>query len=164
MFKKFFIFFFIFLTFISFYYSSNLYSENLYYFPTDYLVITSEYGYRELWGNLNFHNGTDFGAPEGSNVYSISSGFVSYVGFYNGYGNTVIITHSKGIKSLYGHLDESFLVSVGDKISSHDLIGKVGPKILSSGIPNGNTTGPHLHLTIFNSSNSTINPIDLDMQ
>ena len=164
MFKKYVIFLFIFLLFISFNSNSNLYSNNSFYFPTDYLAITSEYGYRELWGKQNFHNGTDFGAPEGSNVYSISSGAVSYIGFYNGYGNTIIITHSNGLKSLYGHLGESFFVTVGDKVSSHQLIATVGPTILSNGIRNGNTTGPHLHLTIFNSSNSTINPMTLDMK
>lgn len=164
MFKKYFILLFTFLIFLSFYSNCNFYSNNCFYFPTDYLTITSEYGYRELYGLQNFHNGTDFGAPQGSNIYSISSGIVSYVGFYNGYGNTIIITHPNGIKSLYGHLDESFLVSIGDTIPSHQLIGKVGPIFLSNGIRNGNTTGPHLHLTIFDSSNSTINPMNLNMK
>lgn len=161
MFKKYFIFLFIFLNFFSCIFS---YDNNSYYYPTDYLIVTSHYGYRKLWGSLNFHNGTDFGGPEGSKVYSISSGVVSYVGFYNGYGNTIIISHSNGIKSLYGHLGENFFVSLGDKVTSHQLIGTVGPTILSSGIRNGNTTGPHLHLTIFNSSNSTINPLTLNMK
>ena len=156
MFKKYFIFLFIFLSFFSCIFS---YDNNLYYYPTDYLIVTSHYGYRELWGNLKFHNGTDFGAPQNSYVYSISSGIVSYIGFYNGYGNTIIITHSNGMKSLYGHLGETFFISLGDKVNSHQLIGTVGPTILSNGIRNGNTSGPHLHLIIFNSSNSTIDPL-----
>lgn len=164
MFKKYFIFLIIFLIFLSFYTDYSTYSNNSFYFPTDYLTITSEYGYRDLYGLKNFHNGTDFGAPQGSNIYAISSGIISYVGFYNGYGNTIIITHSNGMKSLYGHIDENFLVSIGDKIYAHQLIAKVGPTILSSGIRNGNTTGPHLHLTIFDSSNSTLNPMNLGMK
>lgn len=164
MFKKYFIFLFIFLIFFSFIFSYDKFDNNSYYYPTDYLTITSSYGYRTLYDTPNFHNGTDFGSPQGSNVYSISSGVVSYSGFYNGYGNTIIITHSNGIKSLYGHLGEKFLVSLGDKVTSHQLIGTVGPTILSNGIRNGNTTGPHLHLTIFNSSNSTIDPMTLNMK
>ena len=161
MFKKYFIFLFIFLGFFSCIFH---YDNNSYYFPSDYLTITSNYGYRQLGGNLNFHNGTDFGAPQDSKVYSISSGIVSYVGFYNGYGNTIIINHSNRIKSLYGHLGEIYFVSSGDKVTSHQLIGTVGPTILSNGIRNGNTTGPHLHLSIFNSSNSTIDPLTLNMK
>lgn len=161
MFNKYIIFLSIFIIFFSCIFS---YDNNSYYFPSDYLTITSNYGYRQLWKNLNFHNGTDFGAPQNTNVYSISSGVVSYVGFYNGYGNTIIITHQNGMKSLYGHLGEKFLVSLGDKVTQHQLIGTVGPTILSNGIRNGNTTGPHLHLTIFNSSNSTIDPLTLNMK
>ena len=100
MFKKFSVFFIIFLISISFL-STPILSEvndSSFYFPTNYLYITSEYGYRELWGSQNFHNGTDFGAPQGSNIYAISSGFVSHVGFITGYGNTVIIEHNNGYK------------------------------------------------------------------
>lgn len=166
MFKKFSVFFIIFLISISFL-STPILSEvndSSFYFPTNYLYITSEYGYRELWGSQNFHNGTDFGAPQGSNIYAISSGFVSHVGFITGYGNTVIIEHNNGYKSLYAHLDENFLVHVGQKISTSELIAKVGPKYLSNGIQNGYTTGPHLHLTIFDSNNNTINPLSLNFK
>lgn len=161
MLKKYFIFFFIFLFFIVFNFS-NLHDTSVFYFPTNYLTITSEYGYRELYGAKNYHNGVDFGAPQGSNIYSISSGVVIYTGFLNGYGNTVIIKHENEIKSLYAHIDENFLVSVGDYICDSQLIAKVGPKYLSNGLQNGNTTGPHLHLTIFNKDNNTIDPMSIN--
>jgi len=160
MFKKYFLFLLLFLAFLSF--NSNFSNSNLFYYPTNYLTITSHYGNREIYGVKNFHNGTDFGAPKNSKVYSISSGVVTFVGFLNGYGNSVIIKHNNGITSLYGHLGEEFLVSTGDTVSSHEQIGYVGPKYLSNGILNGFTTGPHLHLTIFNSNNSTINPLSLN--
>lgn len=162
MFTKYFVFLFIFLTFISF--NSDFSNSNIFYYPTDYLTITSHYGNREIYGVQNFHNGTDFGAPQGSDVYSISSGFVSFAGFLNGYGNTVIIQHNNGIKSLYAHLGEEFIVDTGDNIYSKQKIGTVGPKYLSNGVLNGFTTGPHLHLTIFDSSDSTINPLTLNLQ
>lgn len=162
MFKKYFIFLFVFLVIFCFN-SSDSYYDNSYYFPSDYLYITSYYGYRELYGITNFHDGIDFGAPENSNIYSISSGVVTFAGFLNGYGNTIIILHNDGKKSLYAHLSENFIVRAGNKITSHELIAYVGPKILSNGIPNGFTTGPHLHLTIYNSNNKKINPLEIGL-
>ena len=162
MFKKYFIIILFFLTFLSF--NSNFSNSNLYYYPTDHIIITSNYGNREVYGIKNFHNGTDFGAPQNSEVYSISSGVITFAGFLNGYGNTIIIKHNNGITSLYAHLSENFIVTVGDSITSHELIAYVGPKYLSNGILNGFTTGPHLHLTIFNRDNLTINPLSLNLQ
>lgn len=134
---------------------------NKFILPTKYTDISSEYGYRELYGSSNFHNGIDFLAPQGSEVYASSSGYVSFAGFsYDGYGNTIIITHDDNIKTLYCHLSEDFLVHVGQYVSCGDLIGHVGPKILSNGVQNGNTTGPHLHFTVF-VNNSTINPFEI---
>lgn len=40
-------------------------------YPTNTTYISSYYGYRELFGSLNFHNGLDFAAPQGTNIYAI---------------------------------------------------------------------------------------------
>ena len=128
-----------------------------YYYPTEYREVSSPYGYRILYGTNNFHDGIDFLAPQGSEVKSFSSGYVSYCSFMQGYGNTIIITHENGLKSLYGHLSEQFIVHNGQYVNANQIIGYVGPKILSNGISNGNTTGPHLHFTIFE-NDQTINP------
>lgn len=165
MFQKYFIFFFILLCFIQLIScSSPSLQDSSYYFPTNYLTITSSYGHREIYGQVNFHNGTDFGAPQNSEVYAISSGVVTHVGFLNGYGNSILILHPNGFRSLYAHLSEEFLVKIGDPIFPHQLIAHVGPKILSNGIPNGFTTGPHLHLTIYDTNQKTIDPLSLDFQ
>ena len=75
---------------------------NKFILPTKYTDISSEYGYRELYGSSNFHNGIDFLAPQGSEVYASSSGYISFAGFsYDGYGNTIIIAHDNNIKTLY---------------------------------------------------------------
>lgn len=129
-------------------------------YPTSYTDISSDYGYRILYGSSNFHDGIDFLAPQGSNIISSSSGYVSYASFMQGYGNTVIITHDNNFKTLYGHLSEDFIVSVGQAVTQGQIIGKVGPKYLSNGLLNGNTTGPHLHFTVIK-ENSKINPIDI---
>ncbi|MDD3304483.1 MAG: M23 family metallopeptidase [Clostridia bacterium] len=130
--------------------------------PCDTKIITSDFGYRDLLGNNNFHNGLDFGASMGSNVYAISSGTVVHAGFLNGYGISIIILHANGYRSLYGHLDEKQVVSLGDHVMQGDTIAFVGPKYLSNGKLNGFTTGPHLHLTIFDSHFHAINPRELN--
>ena len=130
-------------------------------YPTIYTNISSEYGSRILNGNSNFHNGIDFLAPQGSEVYASNTGYISYAAFLeSGYGNTIIISHNNNIKTLYCHLSENFIVEVGQYINKGDLIGYVGPKYLSSGILNGNTTGPHLHFAVFK-DNLTINPFEI---
>lgn len=127
-------------------------------YPTKYTNISSEYGYRILYGNSNFHNGIDFLAPLGSEIYASESGIIEYASFLkDGYGNTVIISHDSGIKTLYCHISETFIVKAGQPVNKGDIVGYVGPKYLSNGVMNGNTTGPHLHFSVFENGN-TINP------
>lgn len=128
--------------------------------PTNYNFISSYYGYRELYGISNFHNGIDFLAPQGSDIYASSSGIIIYASFMqDGFGNTIIIEHSNNIKTLYCHVDENFIVKIGDFVNQGEIIGKVGPKYLSNGIQNGNTTGPHLHFSIYK-DNQTVDPLE----
>jgi len=127
-------------------------------YPTKYTNISSEYGYRILYGNSNFHNGIDFLAPLGSEIYASESGIIEYASFLkDGYCNTVIISHDSGIKTLYCHISETFIVKAGQHVNKGDIVGYVGPKYLSNGVMNGNTTGPHLHFSVFENGN-TINP------
>jgi len=135
-------------------------SSNFIY-PTKYTDISSFYGNRILYGNHNFHNGVDFFAPLGSEIYASNSGYVEYASFLeDGFGNTIILSHDLGIKTLYCHISETFLVKVGDYVSQGEIIGYVGPKYLSNGLKNGNTTGPHLHFSILY-NNSYIDPLSI---
>ena len=45
-------------------------------FPSDVKYTSSEYGYRELFGKISFHDGTDFPATYKSNIYASMSGTV----------------------------------------------------------------------------------------
>lgn len=143
--------------------SANLNStDNLskYIYPTSYTSISSYYGSRELYGSVNFHTGIDFLAPINTEVFASADGYVEFASFSNdGYGNTIIISHSNDTKTLYSHLSEKFIVSVGQYVTCGEIIGYVGPKYLSNGNLNGNTTGPHLHFSIFINGN-TVNPLD----
>ena len=120
-------------------------------YPTEYTAISSYYGFRILSGVSNFHNGVDFLAPQGSNIYAADSGIVDYVLIRHH-------CHDSGISTMYCHTDETFLVNVGDYVQKGQIIGHVGPQYLSSGIMNGNTTGPHLHFMVLKDG-YTVNPL-----
>ena len=63
---------------------------------------------------------------------------MQFVGTKGGYGNTVVIAHSGGVTTLYGHLSRFARgLSPGDRVQQGQLVGKIGMSGLS--------TGPHLH-------------------
>jgi len=98
------------------------------------------------------HSGADLTGPVGTPVYPIMAGTVEAIntdGF--GYGNHVILKHSGGYESLYGHLSQ-ISVSVGQLVGLSTMIGKSGNTGLS--------TGPHLHLEI-RDNGQAINPGEL---
>ncbi|MDO4283528.1 MAG: M23 family metallopeptidase [Clostridia bacterium] len=152
---------FIIIIFISLFFIQKNHSSTYFSYPTDYIQISSSYGYRNIFNSVYFHNGIDFLAPQSSKIYACSNGIVIECGFSNSYGNSIILQHSNGYRSLYGHLDEKFIVNIGDYVNTSDHIGNVGPKYLSSGVLNGITTGPHLHFTIFDENNNPIDPLPL---
>lgn len=160
--RKYILFFIFYLFLFSICINNNIsYIDDNFIYPTTYTQISSYYGNRILYGNYNFHNGIDFLAPEGSEILATNSGYIEYASFLeNGYGNTIIISHNSNLKSLYCHTSENYIVKVGDFVNKGDIIGFVGPKYLSNGNLNGNTTGPHLHFSIFK-DNTTIDPFSI---
>jgi murein DD-endopeptidase MepM/ murein hydrolase activator NlpD len=92
-----------------------------------------------------FHKGTDFAAHEGTPIYAIADGVVSYVqSDYSGYGYHVVITHvvnGQQVQSQYAHMvTGSSPLVVGDPITVGDFVGLVGQT--------GISYGAHLHLEI----------------
>lgn len=141
------------------------YTDNLkLYFPINSRSFSSYYGYRELFGKSNFHDGVDIPATTGTNIYACNNGVIITACFLKGYGNSIIILHDNGNKSLYGHLSENYIVKNGDYVKKGKHIGYVGPKVLSNGVLNGYTTGPHLHFTIFLSDGKTIDPLTFEYE
>ncbi len=140
--------------------------------PTpNYKTITSPYGYRNAptSGAGTFHSGIDIGAPEGSNIYAVFSGEVTYIGFKGANGYTIQISNGEYLAT-YSHLSPYFIVYVGQYVSQGNLIATVGPKNVydvpnnpykdSSGNPtNGATTGPHLHFSL-KINNQSVNPLN----
>ena len=86
-----------------------------------------------------FHAGMDFAAPTGTDIYVTGNGIVSYSGWKQGYGNTVIVNHGYGYETLYAHMNET-LVSEGRRVKRGEVIGLVGNT--------GKSVGPHLHYEV----------------
>ncbi len=98
-------------------------------------TISSPYGSR--WGKM--HWGIDIALPIGRNIIAAASGKVVWGGWVNGYGNTVIIDHGNGYRTLYGH-NSKLLVTGGDYVKQGQLIARSGNS--------GRSTGPHLHFEV----------------
>ena len=139
-------------------------NTNDYIYPTYEKNISSYFGYRNLFGNINFHNGVDFPVPEGTPVYATQSGIIKICSFIKGFGMSILIQNYDGNQVLYAHLSESFLVNVGEQVIQGQQIATVGPKFLSNGTLNGLTTGPHLHFTIYNKNGTPTNPLDFNLK
>ena len=98
--------------------------------------VSSEYGWRNLWGVQDFHLGIDLACANGTNIYAANAGTVLVSEYHYSYGEYVLIDHGGGISTLYAHMSER-LVSAGDTVSAGQHIGYVGLT--------GSTSGYHLH-------------------
>jgi len=85
------------------------------------------------------HTGLDIAAPTGKSISAAASGKVTFAGWKGSYGNLVVITHSNGVQTYYGHCNKLY-VSTGQTVSQGQSIAAVGST--------GNSTGPHLHFEI----------------
>jgi murein DD-endopeptidase MepM/ murein hydrolase activator NlpD len=103
--------------------------------------VTSDFGERidPITNRPSFHRGCDLAAPMGTEVYAAKEGTVIEQGQDSVYGNYIIIQHSDGWVSLYGHLSK-IQTTLRSAVRSGAVIGRVGSTGLS--------TGPHLHFEL----------------
>ncbi|RME91732.1 MAG: peptidase M23 [Candidatus Hydrogenedentota bacterium] len=103
--------------------------------------LSSNYGIRKdpFTKKSEFHRGIDIACPLGSKVKAAASGRVIFTGWKSGYGYTVILEHSAGYRTLYGHL-KKILVKKGQKVKQGNVIALSGKS--------GKATGPHLHFEV----------------
>jgi murein DD-endopeptidase MepM/ murein hydrolase activator NlpD len=86
-------------------------------------VVVSRFGAKP--GGL-YNDGVNIKAKSGDNVKATEDGAVAYVGNeLRGYGNLIIIKHSGGWISAYGHLDKT-KVKRGSKVKKGENIATVG--------------------------------------
>ena len=109
--------------------------------PTTNNHITSQFGWRLLNGEPNFHSGIDYGfrKEKGDPILTIDDGVVKVAKYDSGgYGNYVVVEHD-GYCSLYAHL-KTYVVKVGQKVLKYETIAEMGET--------GYAFGEHLHFEI----------------
>ena len=101
-------------------------------------IVGSVYsGYKVRRGSP--HRGTDIPLSVGDTIVAAFDGVVRFVGTpkqTGGYGNLVVIRHSNGLETYYGHLSK-VLCEPNEAVKAGDVIGLGGST--------GRSTGPHLH-------------------
>lgn len=141
--------------------------------PTS-ITITSSFASDEEFRSSP-HKGLDIASSKGTvgydNVIAANSGVVVYPvkkeqtmfqdnGYLGntdggGFGNYVVIQHSDGNYTYYGHLAyDSITVTAGDTVERGQVIAKLGHS--------GNSTGPHLHFEMRTSRSvgTEVNPLN----
>ncbi|MGB3073314.1 MAG: peptidoglycan DD-metalloendopeptidase family protein [Candidatus Moraniibacteriota bacterium] len=132
------------------------FSKGLLSYPLKNAIQTQGYGKTSFAKKSNFyksgfHNGIDFGTATGTSVLAAADGKVIAIG-NNGryaYGRYIALDHGNGLVTMYGHLS-SVTRKLGDKVKRGDTIAKSGNT--------GNSTGPHVHFTVFSAKSFDIVP------
>jgi len=111
--------------------------------PIEYKGITSRFGYRThpTLQRKEFHRGSDMKASMDTPIYATADAVVEWADVHkrSGYGKLIILDHSFGFKTYFGHLHK-IVVKSGQFIKRGDLVGYTG----NSGMSNG----PHLHYEV----------------
>lgn len=115
--------------------------------------LSSYFGYRmdPFYKVMKFHEGVDFSAPIGTDIYATGDGkVVKITRAKRGYGNSVLIDHGYGYETFYAHCHK-ILVKKGQVVKRGQIIAKVGNT--------GKSTAPHLHYEV-RKNNKVIDPIN----
>lgn len=108
--------------------------------------ISSPFGYREdpFTGEIEYHNGTDIAAPNGTQILAAAAGTVTIANgidsWGGSYGYHIKIDHGGGLETLYAHCS-AICVTPGQQVQQGEVIGFVGST--------GNSTGNHLHFEVW---------------
>jgi murein DD-endopeptidase MepM/ murein hydrolase activator NlpD len=110
--------------------------------------LSSGFGYRAKACDAcsTYHQGADFTAGYGNNIYAITYGKVIDVGWHGSEGFSVWIQHYAdngfaNTQTIYAHMIEnSNKVGVGDWVEPGQVIGRIGTT--------GVTTAPHVHFEV----------------
>jgi lipoprotein NlpD len=85
------------------------------------------------------HDGIDLAAPAGTPVRTAGEGVVLFAGPQSGYGLIVVVSHEKGLVTVYAH-SRDLRVKTGQTVRPGQVIATVGES--------GKTSGPHLHFEV----------------
>ncbi len=116
-------------------------TERRYQMPVDLIGVSQ--------GFQRHHPGVDLRAAHESQIQPITEGvIVDVVHSAYGYGQAIIINHADGVSSMYAHVGKIF-IDPGANVDKDTVIATVGLT--------GYTTGPHLHLEVYNKG-AAVNP------
>ncbi|MFC8422265.1 M23 family metallopeptidase [Streptomyces sp. NPDC057236] len=122
-----------------------------YTLPTSSYTLSSTFGQAGAYWSSGYHTGLDFAAPTGTLIKAVHTGTITSAGWDGSYGYKTVLTLDDGTEIWYAH-QSSISVSVGQKVNTGDVIGRVGST--------GNSTGAHLHLEVHSGgSGSGIDPM-----
>ncbi len=113
--------------------------------------LSSPFGYREhpVEGEEKFHRGLDIAAPAGSAIGAFADGTVKAVGESSSLGKYIMLSHSGGLTTIYGHCSK-ITAGSGAAVKKGEKIAEVG----STGL----ATGAHLHFAM-QQGDTYLNPI-----
>ncbi|MEU5533052.1 M23 family metallopeptidase [Streptomyces sp. NPDC020362] len=117
-----------------------------YKLPVVSYTITGTFGQPGSMWSSGYHTGLDFAAPTGTLIKAIHGGTITQAGWAGAYGYRTVLTLDDGTELWFCH-QSSIGVSVGQKVSTGDVIGRIGAT--------GNVTGPHLHLEVHPNGQAT---------
>ena len=117
--------------------------------PANNYRVTSNFGYR-LNPFPSYHYGMDLAGKANSPIYVTADGVVRQTGWATGYGQAVLVDHSFGYSTLYGHLAD-IRVKKGDRVKRGQIIANMGTT--------GRSTGVHLHYEVWKDG-TPVNPKD----
>ncbi|CAL9515724.1 M23 family metallopeptidase [Streptomyces sp. Tu 3180] len=122
-----------------------------YALPTSSYTLSSTFGQAGAYWSSGYHTGLDFAAPTGTLIKAVHTGTITSAGWDGSYGYKTVLTLEDGTEIWYAH-QSSISVSVGQKVNTGDVIGRVGST--------GNSTGAHLHLEVHpGGSSSGVDPL-----
>ncbi|MCM1975244.1 MULTISPECIES: M23 family metallopeptidase [Streptomyces] len=121
-----------------------------YTLPLSSYTLTSTFGQAGSMWSSGYHTGLDFAAPTGTLLKAVHSGTITSAGYEGSYGYKTVLTLDDGTEIWYAH-QSSISVSVGQKVNTGDIIGRVGAT--------GNVTGAHLHMEVHTGDSGGIDPL-----
>ena len=111
--------------------------------PVEGARLSSVFGRRKhpIYGNVRMHTGVDYAAAKGTPISATAPGRVSFIGWQNGYGQVVEISHGSNTMTRYAHLSAvPEGLQTGNRVLAGEVIGQVGET--------GTATAPNLHYEV----------------
>jgi murein DD-endopeptidase MepM/ murein hydrolase activator NlpD len=109
--------------------------------------------YDATMGDWRTHSGVDIEAGLGDQVKAAADGTVTASYEDDLMGTTLVIDHGGGLESIYSNLAASPAASIGDQVTTGDIIGSVGKTAIAE-----SAKSPHLHFEM------TLNGVSVNPQ